>query len=340
MTFLHTIKSGLVLIFALILFACSSEHESKIKLHGKTMGTTYNISLVALPSKVNVELLQRDIDEQLKMLNQIASTYIPDSELSLFNRSGKNDPKPISDSLKKMFLEAIRLAQLTDGLLDVTVGPLVNLWGFGPTQHAIKIPNDEQIMRAKGQVGIQHIVIDGQLAYKTNPDIYVDLSTLAKGYGVDAIANLLAKQGLTNYLVEIGGEIRVSGTSVNNKDWKIAIEKPIDHERAVQRIIEPMNNAVATSGDYRIYFEENNTRYSHLINPKTGKPITHKMVSTTVIHPSCMVADGLATGFMIMGPEKALALANKESIAALFISKNEQGEFVETYSNAFAPFIK
>ncbi|EGM76607.1 membrane-associated lipoprotein involved in thiamine biosynthesis [Rheinheimera sp. A13L] len=326
-------------VVVVTLAACAKPDNEKVLLEGKTMGTTYHVSYISQPGMPDQQQVQAQIDLALKEVNQVASTYIKDSELSLFNSSDSTEPREASEMLRLLFAEGIRLAQLTDGYLDITVGPLVNLWGFGPTHRPEKVPDDAAITMARTQIGAQYLQLDGTRVYKTKPQLYVDLSTIAKGYGVDLVAEVLEQQGINNFLAEIGGEIRLKGSSLENKDWTVGLEKPVAEGRVLQRLIRPKDNAVATSGDYRIFFEENNQRYSHLIDPKTGKPVTHMMLSSTVIHPSCMTADGLSTAFMVMGPEKAMELADQQQIAALFIVKNQQGEFVELYSKAFEPYL-
>ena len=334
------LKSTVFSFFVLVsLASCVKPDFAKVQLEGKTMGTTYHVTYIEQPGMADQQQVQAQIEQVLKEVNQVASTYINDSELSLFNQSRSTEPREASQMLQLLFGEGIRLAQLTDGYLDITVGPLVNLWGFGPTHRPEKVPDDAAIALARTQTGVQYLQLAGATVRKTKPELYVDLSTIAKGYGVDLVAEVLAQQGIHNFLVEIGGEIRIKGTSLDGKNWTVGLEKPVAEGRVLQRLIRPKDNAVATSGDYRIFFEENNQRYSHLIDPKTGKPITHMMLSSTVIHPSCMTADGLSTAFMVMGVEKAMELANQQQIAALFIVKSQQGEFVELYSKAFEAYL-
>lgn len=331
----HRLFAFMVLV---TLASCAKPEVEKVMLEGNTMGTTYHVTYIEQPGMADQQV-QLKIDQVLKEVNQVASTYINDSELSLFNHTHSTEPREASQMLQLLFGEGIRLAHMTDGYLDITVGPLVNLWGFGPTHRPEKVPDDAAIALARTQTGVQYLQLAGATVRKTKPELYVDLSTIAKGYGVDLVAEVLAQQGIHNFLVEIGGEIRIKGTSLDGKNWTVGLEKPVAKGRLLQRLIRPKDNAVATSGDYRIFFEENNQRYSHLIDPKTGKPITHMMLSSTVIHPSCMTADGLSTAFMVMGVEKAMELAEQQNIAALFVVKNAQGEFAELHSKAFEPYL-
>lgn len=320
------------------LASCTQKKESVVHLSGATMGTRYNVKY--LPSEaIGSEQLQKEIDALLVHVNKLMSTYDPTSELSRFNQSRDDGPFPLSQGTLEVMHEAVRLGQLSDGILDVTVGPLVNLWGFGPKSRPVKVPSEELIYSTRQRTGLDKLLLLSGAAQKLDPELYVDLSTIAKGYGVDEIADLLERHGITHYLAEIGGEMRLSGDKGNNQSWRIAVEKPITSERAVQRFLNIGNNAIATSGDYRNFYEENGVRYSHLINPKTGYPIQHNLVAVTVVHPSCMVADGLATAINVMGVERGLEFASNLNVAALLISR-ENGEFKEYNTAEFEPYLQ
>lgn len=301
------------------------------------MGTTYNVKFVSVDAVDKLELTQQ-IEQSLIDINLLMSTYIQDSELSRFNQWNSIKPFPMSASTLKVLNEAKRLSDMSEGMLDVTVGPLVNLWGFGPQSQPLKIPTEALINMTRKLVGIDKLTVGPSWASKDEPALYVDLSTIAKGYAVDQLAELLGTHEITNYLVEIGGEMRLSGVKASGTPWKIAIEKPETEQRAVQKIISIGKNAVATSGDYRNYYESNGVRYSHLINPNTGYPISHNLVSVTVVHPSSMTADGLATALNVMGKEKALALAETFNIAVLLITK-EKDSFTEYTSTKFEQLV-
>lgn len=311
-----------------------------VKLQGRTMGTSYHISYVA-PAKNSEQIARAHqivIDRLLETVNNQMSTYQVDSELSRFNRSTSTEPFEVSFDTAKVVSEAIRLSYLTDQLLDVTVGPLVNLWGFGPDMRPDTVPSLDAITKTRQRVGIEHLSVDGLYLTKDIPNLYVDLSTIAKGFGVDKIAEYLESQQLNDYLVEIGGEIRAKGKPNPQRDWIIAIEKPVSEARAIQQLISPRDNGLATSGDYRNYYEENGQRFSHIIDPNTGRPINHKLVSVTVIHPSSMLADGFSTSVMIMGPDAGLTFAKDQKLAVFMIIKTDKG-FKEVYTDAFKPFL-
>lgn len=317
-------KSWLVVSALVLISACTNESVPVVHLSGQTMGTTYNIKLVAEESEAT-RALQQKVDRRLAEINQLMSTYDTTSELSRFNQYRYTNPFPVSEETLVVVKEALRLGKLSEGRLDITVGPLVNLWGFGPNKRPNAVPSDEQIAEVREYVGLDKLSVTADGLNKAHPMVYVDLSTIAKGYGVDQLAELIERHGHTNYLIEIGGEMRVRGHRGNGDEWLIAIEKPVVNERAVQKVVSVGNNAIATSGDYRNYYEEDGIRYSHLIDPQTGKPVTHNLVSVTVVHPSSMTADGLATAFNVMGWEGAKRVAERESLAVFLIKKTEDG---------------
>ena len=340
---MYKLKSILVLTFVFALSGCFPSNDlakQEVLLQGKTMGTTYNIKVViGTESQVDMKQMHQGIDDLLVQLNQEMSTYIKDSELSLFNQSSSLAPIKISTGLNRVITEAIRLGHLSKGKLDVTVGPLVNLWGFGPEYRPETVPSEQLLENTRQRIGLDKLALENGLMSKLHPELYVDLSTIAKGYGVDIVAEYIEQQGIENYLVEIGGEMRLKGFKHTGELWHVAIEKPVTIERAVQQIIVPKDNAVATSGDYRNYYEVDGQRFSHIIDPGTGKPINHKLVSVTVIHSSSMTADGLSTAMMVMGEEKALAFAEKNQLAAYFIVKTDNG-FVEQSTVKFMQYLK
>jgi len=343
---MNKIKLMLIVLLAISITACFPSNNSakkEILLQGRTMGTTYNIKVVATVEEAEALQLQQKIDVVLKQVNQEMSTYIPDSEISRFNQSTSLKPVEISAGFARVLAESIRLGELSGGKLDITVGPLVNLWGFGPEQRPEKVPSDEILASTRSRVGLKNLHLDGNQLSKGIPNLYIDLSTTAKGYGVDVVAELIEANGITNYLVEIGGEMRLKGFKHTGELWAIAIEKPIldpsGEQRAVHQVIIPKDNAIATSGDYRNYFEADGQRFSHIIDPATGKPINHNLVSVTVIAPASMTADGLSTSLMVMGEEQGMEFAVKNDLAALFISKTENG-FSEQFTVKFKQYLK
>jgi thiamine biosynthesis lipoprotein len=318
------------------LVGCSTQNSEEIVINGFTMGTTYSIKLVEHQElQIEAELLKADVDEALVKVNALMSTYDPNSELSRLNKTPAKVPFQISPQTELVIKEAIRISELSNGVLDITVGPLVNLWGFGPDKKPAKTPSPQALANIREYVGLDKFVLADSRVTKLNDNVYIDLSTIAKGYGVDVVAGILEARGIRAYLVEIGGEMRLKGKKLSGKDWNIAIEKPVNNERAIQQLISIGDNAIATSGDYRNYYEYDGKRYSHLINPNTGYPIDHNLVSVSVVHPSSMTADGLATALIVMGFNEAKELVEANDIAVLMITKEADG-FVEYQSPEFA----
>ncbi|WP_105903205.1 FAD:protein FMN transferase [Vibrio gangliei] len=322
----------------MFLAACSKPAE-QVHISGPTMGTGYNVKYIVQKGQPTPETLQAEIDKVLEKVNDEMSTYRPDSELSRFNQHKSSEPFVVSKDTATVVREALRINKLTEGAMDVTVGPIVNLWGFGPEDRPDVVPTPEKLAERRAITGIEHLSETGDALIKDIPELYVDLSSIAKGRGTDEVADYLESIGIHNYMVEVGGEIRVKGKNRDGVRWRIAVEKPVVDQRSVENIIEPGDMAIATSGDYRNYFEEDGVRYSHIINPKTGTPINNKVVSVTVLDPSSMTADGLSTGLMVLGEEEGLRIANLHNIPVLYIVKTENG-FEEFSSNAFKPYLK
>jgi thiamine biosynthesis lipoprotein len=325
-----------IIFICFALFACSNPNDQIITINGQTMGTTYTVKYVNV-AEVRVgdsQSLANELDQRLIKINQLMSTYISDSELSMLNNAPANQPFPISAETAEVIRKAMELNELSDGMLDITVGPIVNLWGFGPRQRPEVIPTQDQLNEVQRYVGPQSFELNDNRITKRYDEVYIDLSTIAKGYAVDELSRILESYSVTNYLVEIGGEMRLSGLKPGQQDWVVAIEKPTTNERAIQRTISIGNNAIASSGDYRNYYEDNGIRFSHLIDPTTAYPIQHKLVAVSVVAPSGIEADGLATALIVMGADKGRKLAERENIAALFITK-EADKFVEYRSTAF-----
>ncbi len=331
-------KTWLVALASLLLLAGCEQPPQQVHLSGPTMGTSYNIKYLQQDGLPSSDDLHKEIDRLLEEVNDQMSTYRKDSELSRFNQYQGIDPFEVSNQTATVVKEAIRLNGLTEGALDVTVGPLVNLWGFGPEARPEVVPTDAELAERKANTGIHHLSVEGNKLSKDLPHLYVDLSTIAKGWGIDVVANYIESQGIHNYMVEVGGEIRLKGLNRDGVPWRIAVEKPTVDERSIQEIIEPGDMAIATSGDYRNYFERDGVRYSHIINPQTGRPIHNRVVSVTVLDKSCMTADGLATGLMVLGDEKGIEIAEQNHIPVFMIVKTDDG-FKEIASSAFKPYL-
>ena len=312
----------------LLLSACEpSTPLPQYELSGPTMGTTFNVKIVAPQGDMSMDDLQLVLQRTLDTIEQLTSTYIEQSELSLFNSNPSTDWIIVSQQLCHAVEKALALGQRTSGAFDITVGPLVNLWGFGPLGDRDEPPSDADINALSAQVGFAKLQANCELPAlrKQHADLYADLSGWAKGYAVDELATVLIEMGVANFLVEVGGELRVQGLNAESKEWAIAIEKPIAGDREVQSILRLTNTGLATSGDYRNYFEHDGLRYSHTIDPRNGKPITHELASVTVIDEFAADADGLATALLVLGPVDGPALAKKLGINAFFLLRTPDG---------------
>lgn len=310
-------------------------------LEGKTMGTVWRVTLAGVDA-ARRDALQQAIQQQLDADDGTLSTWKPDSMLSQFNRYQGEAPQPISADMADIVTAALRIGAQTGGAMDITVGPLVNLWGFGPAKQPAQTPTAAQIAAAKAQTGLQHLrVIEtakGQWLQKDLPGLYVDLSTMGEGYATDHLARLMEREGINNYLVSVGGAVLSRGQNAQGSPWRVAIQKPTDRENAVQARVSLQGHGISTSGSYRNYYELDGKRISHVIDPVTGRPIEHKLVSATVIATTALEADGWDTGLMVLGSDKAKALALKQHLAVYLISK-EGDTFVSWMSPQFAAFL-
>ena len=320
-----------------VLQGCT-EKSDQLVYSGMTMGTSYQIKIVPGDVSVNKNLGDQ-IDRQLQSLDKLFTTYTKTSELMVFNQSAINVPQAISPEMVEVLGVAQEVFLLTHGAFDPTVGPLVNLWGFGPEYTHDIVPAPEMIAPLVSSIGFSHLFLDKKNHMATRQkNIQLDLSAVAKGYAVDAVANLLTSKGLKNYLVEVGGELRANGHKSDGQFWRVAIEKPLLEQGGIQQAISLKNIAIATSGDYRNFFEKNGERYSHTIDPRTGYPLNHSLASVTVIAETAARADALATAMMVLGPEESLFLAEENNISIYILIK--QGEdFKVQYSSAFTPYL-
>lgn len=319
-----------------------NQTSTPLSLSGRTMGTSYHITVVPSGSgSLKRDELQQHIDTRLQEINRRMSTYIADSELSRINKAEADEWIDVSAESAAVINTAQQISEKTGGAFDITVGNLVNLWGFGPDINLYAVPDEDRIKAALALCGYQNLEVDlnPPRVRKFNDTLYLDLSGIAKGYGVDQIAELLVNLGYPDHLVEIGGEIRTGGNKGPENPWNIGIERPRHKGRSVQKIIHTSTTtAMATSGDYRNYFEHEGRRYSHTIDPTTGHPISHKLAAVSVLHESCMLADAYATAFMVMGPQQAMDFAKQHEIAIYMLVKGERG-FIPLSSPAFEKFI-
>ncbi|MBV1908404.1 MAG: FAD:protein FMN transferase [Kangiellaceae bacterium] len=321
-------------LFVLLLVGIAGcpQQSNYVKISGLTMGTGYHITFE--DNFQRAPEIQLKIDQELLLINQQMSTYINDSELSIFNRSQSTECQALSESTVHVIAEALQVSQQTSGHFDVTIGPLIAEWGFDNKQTHQQIPSDQTIAELVNNIGYKKVKIKNNCVQKTHPTLSINLSAIAKGFAVDHIAKLLTKNDVNNYLVEIGGETASKGFNPSARNWVLAIESPNIEQRQIQQRFSPNGLGVATSGDYRNYFEKDGVRFSHTIDPVSGKPITHNLASVTVLHPQTMLADAYATAFSVMGDELALEFANKNNIPIYLLIKHKT-EFKAVYNKAF-----
>jgi len=300
------------------------------------MGTSYHITLRA-DSDTAGQLAEK-IEQRLARLNQLMSTYLADSELSRFNQSRSTDCFPFSTETATVIRAAQSIYEQSGGAFDPTLAPLIEIWGFDKRDTQDQLPSAELIAQLREQTGMDKLKIGADCIAKTLPELSLNLSAIAKGYAVDEIGRLLSAQGISDFMVEIGGEVVTRGKNPRGKAWHIAVEKPVSDTQAVQRIIAISNRGMATSGDYRNYFEKDGKRYSHTIDPRSGYPINHKLASVTVIADTSMQADAWATAMMVLGEKEGLQLAEKQQLAVYMLVRSGDG-FCEQASSAFMPYL-
>lgn len=312
-------------LLVLLSLANCSQVESPVRLHGKTMGTTWSLTIPALPSEVQAIQLQQQIEAILENINSLMSTWREDSEISRFNTLMTTEWFKVSPQTLALLQAALDIHQQSSGAFDPTVSPLVELWGFGHTSPGRYLPDDSLISSTLQHTGMEKLLLDesAQRMRKTTPQLQLDLSAIAKGYAVDEVARLVSAQDIHDYLVEIGGEIRVAGSNTEGENWRVAIEFPhTDQLRSAAVILNVTDAAIATSGDYRNFVAIDGRHYSHIINPVTGRPVIHNPASVTVITEDCLSADAWATALTVIGTGKGMELANSLQMAVMFIYKD------------------
>jgi len=300
---------------------------------GPTMGSTYTVKYVRSGDGPSKEMLHSEVEALLGELDKQLSTYRSDSDVERFNALPAGSCESMPDMVRELVAAGGQLSADSDGAFDLTLEPLLNLWGFGPQGRGERVPSAEDISAARALTGQQHLSIDSDRLCKAVA-LQLDFNSIAAGYAVDLVIDRLKALGVQSYLVEITGELKAEGRKPDGSPWRIAIEAPRDDQRVAQKIVELDGMGVSTSGDYRNYFERDGRRYSHTLDPQSGQPIEHHLAAVTVIDKSTLRADGLSTALMVLGPEKGLALAERNGIAAFFVVREGQG-FVTTSTKAF-----
>lgn len=313
------------IVFVVLLAGCGQQQS--IQIDGLTMGTTYSVQLHEVPAGMQIAELQTQFELRLTKIIDQMSTYEEASDISRFNQQQSNDWYTVSPEFVRLVAIAEKLNGDTHGAFDITVGPLVELWGFGSRITAQR-PTDVQVQAVLEQVGHSH------LEWKQEPSsirkqigqLQIDLSALAKGYGVDVLSNYLSELGVQDFLVEIGGELRASGVNLEGRSWQVGVQRPDSDQSQAVVVVNLDNQAIATSGDYLNFYVEDGQRYSHILDPRSGYPTKHQTASVTVVAESTALADAWATALLVVGENEGLALAKEHSIAAIFMIRQSNDE--------------
>jgi thiamine biosynthesis lipoprotein len=334
---LRNLLQGACLVSTLVLAlsGCDSNAERVEVLSGPTMGSTYTIKYVFNASTPAADAVGVEVQSILDEVDRQMSTYRLDSDIARFNQSPANTCLPMPQPVLDLAQYGYELSRSSDGAFDLTLGPLLNLWGFGPQARAKHVPSAADIAKAKTQIGYQHVRVVGNQLCK-DADVQVEFNSIAAGYTVDRISERFTELNIDSYMIEVTGELIAKGRKPDGSPWRIALEQPLgDGQRVIQRVLEIDGYGINTSGDYRNYFEENGVRFSHTIDPQVGAPINHRLASVTVVDPSALHADGLGTVLLVLGPERGLAFAEERKIAAFFVMRDGEG-FATQVSSEFS----
>jgi len=328
--------AGLAMLALIAIVACVRAPR-EIVLTGAAMGTTWTLRVAPRQQGADAAAIRRLVQAALAEVDESMSTYRRDSSVSRFNAAGSTDWIDVPRPLAEVVAESQRIHALSGGAFDITVAPLVRLWGFGPAEPRSDPPTDESVSATLAACGASNLDVrlETPALRKRAPGLTLDLDAIAPGYAVDLVSARLGEAGFRRHMVEIGGELRVLGRNADGRPWRIGIERPDESGRSVARVLHLVDMAVSTSGDYRDFFEAAGQRYSHTLDPRTGRPVTHALASVTVLRPTATEADGLSTALMVLGPAAGFELAERMGWAALFIERGESG-FSQRETTAFA----
>lgn len=328
---------NIALLLIVLMFA-GCERAGEIELSGAIQGTTYHIKMVMDQAGTTPEQIKSEVEDVFRVVDEKLSNWREDSEISRVNQQETTDWIPVSPEIIQLVTIAKDINRRSSGCYDLTVKPLFDLWGF--SKHENRVPEQSEIDQTLAHVGMAKLEIDAENGRirKTDPKLSIDLGSIAQGYTVATVADRLESRGIHNYLAEIGGEMKVKGRKANGASWRVAIEKPMPLAREVQRILEihqENGTAVMTSGTYRNFFESDGESYSHIIDPKTGRPVTHNLLSVTALHEDPTLADAWSTALLCVGEIEGAKIAEAEGLKALFIYRDGQ-ELKERMSSRFA----
>jgi thiamine biosynthesis lipoprotein len=317
-----------VVMLATVLAGCGSG-DSMESFGGPTMGSSYSIKYVRHPGLADPVQVRSEVEGILAEVDRQMSTYRNDSDIERFNALPADSCQIMPASVLELVKVGEQLSQQSEGSYDLTVEPLMNLWGFGPQGREEKVPSNAALAEVMQRVGYRHLRIVGDQLCK-DAAVEVDFDSIAAGYAVDTIAARLEAMGIHDYLAEATGELKASGKKLDGSPWRIALEEPRDDQQVAERVISVDGYGVSTSGDYRNYFLQDGRRYSHTFDARSGAPVLHNLASVTVIHPSALMADGLSTLLLILGPERAWDYAEKHDIGAFFVIRADTGFVIRT----------
>lgn len=330
---------SLVISLLFLITACdSSPQRSMFVLSGPIMGTDYRIT-IATDEDVDQDSLHQDLLLVMDEINNSMSHYDPASELSMLNQSEAGQAVQLSEHLNQVLIEALSVSKLSDGAFDITLGPLIDLWGFGSQGTITQRPSLSEIKNLSEVVGYSHLTLSDATLTKAHIDTQLNLSAIAKGFAVDKVADELERQNIDDYLVNIGGELRAGGLNIDSQFWRVGIERP-ELLGGIQQVIELNDQAVATSGDYLNYLVFEGQRFSHTLDPVTLAPVLHRLASVSVVHDHTSTADALATAIMAMGEERGYEFAEEQQLAAYLVIRNKAGDgFHARYTSLMRPYI-
>ncbi|MCW2291844.1 thiamine biosynthesis lipoprotein [Pseudomonas sp. BIGb0408] len=318
------LQPALVTALAVALAGCGFSERVE-EFGGPAQGSTYSVKYVSTASAPDKAALKAEVEAIFSEVDEQMSTYRDDSLIEQFNRAPAGTCMPMPEGVLTLVQTGDELHRDSGGAFDLTLEPLLDLWGFGPRGNGERqVPDGEALKEVRGRIGQQHLHIEGDRLCK-DLDLQVDFNSIAAGYTVDRIIERLVERGVRSYLVEATGELKAVGRKPDGQPWRIALEAPRDDQRTIQRVIELDGYGISTSGDYRNYFEEQGVRYSHTLDPQTAAPIQHTLAAVTVAAPSTLMADGLSTVLLVLGPEKGYAYAEREGIAAFFVTREGDG---------------
>lgn len=314
----------IAVLLVLLMTGCARAPE-QIALTGPTMGATYSVKVAAPPSGVDDKAVRAIVDDVLQLIDREMSGYRDDSIIARFNASTSTDWFEVSDDLVRVVAAALEISEQSQGALDITVSPLVNLWGMGPAGERVQLPSDAEIEQARSRVGYQRLKVREHppALRKELPELTVDLNAVAPGYAVDVLAARLSAAGMVNYMIDIGGEVRAHGANAQGEPWRIAVERPVDALPEPYAIVQLDNMSITTSGGYRHYFMHEGRRYSHTIDPRTGRPVEHTLASVVVASSNSLDADAWATALNVLGADAGYALAEQRGMPVMFIVEQD-----------------